>query len=76
MTVYVVTEETNGTMGGEPDQVVVGVFATEALANADVATREAKARADGQTVWGDDDETDEWDVDFHVEPWPVTGAPS
>jgi hypothetical protein len=75
MTVYVVTEETNGFNGGEPDNVVIGVFATEAAAEGEVRTRTEAARAIGKDVWGDEgDGNDDWDVDFHIEAHEVQGV--
>jgi len=89
--VYVLTEESNGSSGDGPDNVVLSVHATEAgaLAARDVAV--AARKQEGCAIWGDDDleeaedspglqalsaaDVDDWQYDFHIETMPVVGHP-
>lgn len=89
--VFVLTEESNNSSGDGPDNVVLSVHATEALANAERDVVAAARRKEGFTIWGDDAvdpevdspgrqalaaaDVDEWDYDFHVEAEAVQGHP-
>jgi hypothetical protein len=64
--VYVLTEELNGYDGGD---TVLGVFATEDLANLARARAVATAQAENLLVFGTPEseaQGDDWDRDYHV----------
>lgn len=71
MKVWIVSWETNRQIGGEPDQVVVAVYASRASAAAEQTRRIEEAKANGRAVWGYPSDAADWDDDFHVEAWEV-----
>lgn len=85
MRVYVVSIEYNvgACAGGEANQVVDSVHATQESAQARIAALVNEAVTEGALVYGrtehqpdeaEDDSLDEWDRDFHIEEFEVSGA--
>jgi hypothetical protein len=74
--VWVLQEEWNDR--GEGPDPVLGVYASEELADAARRAAIVATKADGFTVWADDEDEgdDDWDVDYHVFDFDLVDTPA
>ena len=75
MHVWVLSAEYTG--GSDDRGVVLGVYATQELADAAEALAIAEAKEQGSQVWAHEDEDEDesaWDVDFRVEGFDVVAV--